>query len=110
MAYASAEGITKALSHRDSSASYDDPACHEANAVSPIMEYDVEQVEKVYRRLDFRIIPGIPLPIPHSHLAVTVRWRIFLLTSDSLLDPVLLVLSYPLQYWAGTDHERRRRP
>lgn len=106
MAYASAEGIAKALSHRDSSASYDEPARHEANAgaVSPAMEYDIEHVEKVYRRLDFRIIPGIPLP------ALTVRRRIFLLTTDSLLDPVLLVLSYPLQYRAGTDHECRCRP
>lgn len=64
MADASDEGgVTKALSPRVSSASYDATASREAAnngpPPPPAIEYDVERVEKVYRKLDLRIIPGM---------------------------------------------------
>lgn len=62
MADASAEGVTKALSPRTSSASYDAMARQEVGPAPPAIEYDVERVEKVYKKLDLRIIPGIYSP------------------------------------------------
>ncbi|KAH8167391.1 hypothetical protein CIB48_g845 [Xylaria polymorpha] len=58
MAEAPADGVTKALCPRGSSTSYDATACQEANVPSPAIEYNVERIEKVYRKLDLRIIPA----------------------------------------------------
>ncbi|KAI1177135.1 vitamin H transporter 1/biotin symporter vht1 [Nemania sp. FL0916] len=57
---AAEEGVTKALSPRTSSASYDATTLREteADAAPQAIEYDVERVEKVYRKLDLRIIPA----------------------------------------------------
>lgn len=66
MADASDEGVTKALAPRDSSTSYDATARQEAGLRPQALEYDVERVEKVYRKLDLRIIPGMYLLMSHS--------------------------------------------
>ncbi|KAI0100144.1 vitamin H transporter 1/biotin symporter vht1 [Nemania sp. FL0031] len=58
MADASADGVTKALSPRNSSTSYDTTARQEANAAPPAIESNIERIEEVYRRLDLRIIPA----------------------------------------------------
>ncbi|KAI0407661.1 vitamin H transporter 1/biotin symporter vht1 [Xylaria palmicola] len=58
MANASSEGVTKALDPRGSSTSYDATAHRDANGPSPAIEYDVDRVEKVYKKLDRRIIPA----------------------------------------------------
>ena len=64
MAYASTEGVTKALSPRNSSTSYDAMARQEVSVAPLPIEYDVERIEKVYKKLDLRIIPGIYISIP----------------------------------------------
>ena len=62
MAGATAEGLTKALQPRESSTeSHDTTAPQEANLPPQAPEYDVEHVERVYRKLDLRIIPGVYL-------------------------------------------------
>lgn len=68
-------------------------------------DYPVERVEAVYRQLDLRIIPGWLLYSP-----ILLRTN-FWLTRDrhSILDPLLSLFRYSLQYWPGPDHERGSR-
>ncbi|KAI1355185.1 vitamin H transporter 1/biotin symporter vht1 [Xylaria sp. FL0043] len=58
MADDSAEGVTKALRPRESSVSYDATPRQDANSPAQALDYDIERVEKVYKKLDLRIIPA----------------------------------------------------
>lgn len=61
-------------------------------------DYDVEEVEQVYRKLDLRIIPGMTGSLQ----------RIFALklTIHSFLDPVFSLLCHSFQHWYCSDHEQ----
>jgi hypothetical protein len=60
MADAVPEGDNKVPKPRESSSTSSDAAARqEADPPPPAIEYDVERVEKVYKKLDLRIIPGI---------------------------------------------------
>ncbi|KAI8633766.1 vitamin H transporter 1/biotin symporter vht1 [Xylariaceae sp. FL1651] len=59
MVYASAEGDGKVPNQTDeSSTSYEAAARQEAGNPPPAVGYDIERVEKVYKKLDMRIIPA----------------------------------------------------
>ncbi|KAI1363056.1 vitamin H transporter 1/biotin symporter vht1 [Xylaria arbuscula] len=58
MADVAPEGLTKVLQARESSASYDATTHQEADLPPQAPQYDVDRVEKIYRKIDRRIIPA----------------------------------------------------
>lgn len=58
---------------------------------------DIERIEKVYRKLDWRIIPGM------IHLLVESRTAIP--TEYSILGPLLSLLSHSIQCRFSTNNE-----
>lgn len=77
-----------------------------SNSQPQIEDFDVETVERVYRKLDLRIIPGT------SFFASLVCPPMSILTScpSSLLGPVLLVFCHPFQHWHCPDYEQTAGP
>ena len=66
-------------------------------------DVSLERIEKVYRRLDLRIIPGLSSQPPPNRRGTR-------LNVHSLLGTVLPLLSHPLQRWSRADDESRDTP
>jgi hypothetical protein len=66
-------------------------------------DYDIQTVERVYRKLDFRIIPGMSLCVPSTYQSGAL-----IINTSSLLGSVFPLLRHSLKHRHCSDDEQRR--